>query len=201
MALALAALRQAAVAQSDADVRRAAFESSKESVKEGDYAGAVDALQPFAEDGDALAQYSLGVLYANGGKGLQQDFAKALDWFRKAAAQRDAGSMRQLATMYDKGQGVPADPAASLDWYQKAANRGDALAQLVLGMKYVAGQGVAKDNLQAYKWLTLASSGVFYDDETTRRAETKKDRATLVAQMSPGEISQGERLVLGFSAN
>ena len=200
MVIGVAALREAAIAQSDADFRRAAFESSKESVKTGNYADAVDALQPLAEADDALAQYSLGVLYAHGGKDLPQDYAKALSWFRKAAEKRDAASMRELAIVYEKGLGVAADPAASVQWYDKASNRGDAFAQLMLGEKYAAGQAVPKDNLQAYKWLTLASSGVFYDDEEARRTRTKKDRTTLAAQMSAAEVSQGEKLVLSFSA-
>ncbi|MEP6880280.1 MAG: caspase family protein, partial [Nitrosospira sp.] len=39
-----------------------------------------------AEQGNADAQYNLGVIYRNG-KGVPQDDAKAVEWYRKAAAQ------------------------------------------------------------------------------------------------------------------
>jgi len=46
---------------------------------------AVDA----AERGDAEAQYELGLMYANG-RGVPEDFMKALEWVRKAAVQGHA---------------------------------------------------------------------------------------------------------------
>ena len=174
---------------------------SKESAAAGEFADAVEALQPLGESGDALAQYSLGILYMTGGKDLPQDGNKALSWFTKAADQGQAGAMRELAIIYEKGvAGVSADAATSMRWYDKAANRGDALAQKILGEKYAAGQGVPKDNIKAYTWLTLADRGVFFDDEAARKAETKKAKASLVAQMSPTEVSMGEKQALQFSA-
>jgi hypothetical protein len=108
--------------------------------------------------------------------------------------------MRELAIMYEQGQGVPADKATAMRWYDKAANRGDALAQLNLGKKLAAGQDAKKDPVQAYKWLTLAGRGVFFDDEDVNRQDTKKSRDTLVASMSPTEVSMGEKQALQFNA-
>ena len=190
-----------AVAQNQNDLRRAAFQMSKESAAAGEFADAVEALQPLGESGDALAQYSLGILFMVGGKDLPQDGTKALAWFTKAADQGQAGAMRQLAIVYEKGAaGIAPDPAASMRWYDKAANRGDALAQMTLGLKYAAGQGVPKDSVKAYTWLTLADRGVFFDNEDTRKAETKKAKGTLVAQMSPTEVSSAEKQALQFNA-
>jgi TPR repeat protein len=195
------AFGQTQVAQNANDLRRAAFQMSKESAAAGEYADAIEALQPLADSGDALAQYSLGILYRTGGKDLPQDGAKAIAWFSKAADQGDAGAMRELAITFEKGMpGVPADAATAMRWYDKAANRGDALAQLNLGEKLANGQDLKKDPIQAYKWLTLAGRGVFYDDEDERRIETKKSRDTLVASMSPTEVSMGEKQALQFSA-
>jgi TPR repeat protein len=190
-----------AVAQNANDLRRAAFQMSKESAAAGEFADAVEALQPLGESGDALAQYSLGILYLTGGKDLPQDGAKALAWFGKAADQGQAGAMRQLAIVYEKGAaGIAPDRTTSLRWWDKAANRGDALAQMSLGLKYAAGDGVPKDLVKAYTWLTLAGRGTFFDDEDARKEQTKKGRAMLVAQMSPTEVSSAEKQALQFSA-
>jgi TPR repeat protein len=190
-----------ATAQTDQNLRRAAFQNSQKLAAIGEYAEAVALLEPLAEAGDLLAIYSIGVLYANGGDGLPQDYAKALEYYRKAADKRDAGSMRQIAIAYEKGQGVPADPAQAAQWYERAANRGDALAQQVVGLKFAKGEGgLAKSVTAAYKWLTLAASGLFYDDADAKRGQTKDALKVLVAQMSPGDISTGEKLVRDFSA-
>ena len=45
--------------------------------------------------GDADAQYSLGLCYANGG-GVPQDFEQAATWYRKAAAQGHSGIIHNL---------------------------------------------------------------------------------------------------------
>ena len=131
---------------------------------------------------------------------LAQDYPKAISWFSKAADKGDASSMRELAIIYEKGLGGGSNPSMAMQWYDKAANRGDALAQMFLGEKFAAGQGVSKDPVQAYKWLTLASRGVFFDDEDAHRDETKQARATLVAQMSPTEVSMAEKQAMQFSA-
>ena len=53
-----------------------------------DYATTLQILGPIADQGDAFAEYDLGVIYSNG-QGVPQDFAQAARaaWFRKAADQ------------------------------------------------------------------------------------------------------------------
>ena len=55
-----------------------------------------------AEQGDADAQYNLGVMYANG-RGVRQDDAQAVQWYRKAAEQGDAEAQFNLGVMYADG--------------------------------------------------------------------------------------------------
>jgi uncharacterized protein len=50
----------------------------------GDYATSLRLIRPLADQGDASAQYNLGLMYANG-QGAPQDYAAAVRWFRKAA--------------------------------------------------------------------------------------------------------------------
>jgi len=57
-----------------------------------------------AERGDVVAQYNLGMMYADG-RGVAQDDAQALTWFRKAADQGNAGAQDKLGFMYVNGRG------------------------------------------------------------------------------------------------
>lgn len=52
----------------------------------GNYAKATTILQPLVAKGDACAQYQLGEMYMQG-KGVPEDKAKALELFKKSAAQ------------------------------------------------------------------------------------------------------------------
>ena len=74
----------------------------------GDYATVLRLLRPQAERGDALAQASLGFMYANG-QGVPQDYGQAVKWFRLAAEQGNALAQFNLGIMYNEGQGVPQD--------------------------------------------------------------------------------------------
>ncbi|MEQ1847607.1 MAG: SEL1-like repeat protein, partial [Nitrospira sp.] len=62
------------------------FEDSTAAYKRGDYATAFKIIQPLATQGDADAQYNLGVMYRDG-HGVPQDSREAVKWFRLAAAQ------------------------------------------------------------------------------------------------------------------
>ena len=74
----------------------------------GDYAGALSEWTPLAEQGNAYAQYSLGVMYDNG-QGVPQHSATALKWYKLAAKQGYAKSQYNLGLMYSEGRGVPQD--------------------------------------------------------------------------------------------
>lgn len=69
---------------------------------------------------------------------MQQDYAEAIRWYRKAVDQGYAPAEYNLGNMYYYGRGVPQDPAEAARWYRKAADQGDEYAQRVLGLS-VAG--------------------------------------------------------------
>ena len=76
--------------------------------------------------------------YADG-RGVTQDDAEAVAWYRKAAAQGHAAAQFFLGVMYADGHGVPQDDAEAVAWYRKVAAQGDADVQFILGMMYAAG--------------------------------------------------------------
>ena len=135
----------------------------------------------------------------NNGRGVPQDYATALIWYRKAADQGNARAESNLGVMYHSGLGVPRDDAVAAIWYRKAADqdyaraqsdlrkaadRGNAAAQFNLGVVYANGQGVARDDREAARLYKLAadqgnewaqcSLGVFY--EQGRGGLPKDDR-------------------------
>ena len=81
-----------------------------------------------AEQGDASAQFNLGVRYVTG-EGVAQDDAEAVRWYRLAAEQGDASAQFNLGVMYGTGEGVAQDDAEAVRWYRLAAEQGDASAQ------------------------------------------------------------------------
>ena len=80
-----------------------------------------------AEQGDATAQYNLGVMYDNG-QGVLQDYKQAVAWYRKAAVQGVAQAQSNLGLLYEKGQGVPKDYVMAHMYYNIAAVSGNTIA-------------------------------------------------------------------------
>ncbi len=103
----------AGVAHADVAAGRAAFER-------GDYAAALGAWQPHAEEGDVDAQLGLGELYLRG-QGVTQDFKTAAEWLTKAAEAGDPRAQAMLGGLYAAGLGVPQDFATSYFWMIVAA--------------------------------------------------------------------------------
>src|SRR5512143_3606455 len=67
------------------------LEDADAAIKRRDYASALRLIRPLAEQGDANAQYTLGVFYDNG-LGVPQDKVRAYMWFNLSAAQGREGA-------------------------------------------------------------------------------------------------------------
>ncbi len=168
----------------------AGFDEGLAAYQRGDYATALRDWRPLAEQGNANAQFFLGLMYGNG-LGVPRDYAKALQWWRKAAEQGVAGAQYNLGIMYDTGRGVPQDYAEAARWYRKAAGQGDATAQFNLGFMYGNGQGVPQDYAQAHMWFNLAASR-FPPGEDRDRAVKNRDH--VAKMMTPAQISEAQKL-------
>ena len=117
---------------------------------------AIEQLRQEAEQGDAEAQYSLGLRYATG-SGVPEDDQEAAKWYRKAANQGLAKAQLSLGMQYATGEGVQEDDWEAVKWYRRAADQGYAEAQFYLGLKYATGAGVPEDDLKAVKWFRKAA--------------------------------------------
>ena len=123
----------------------------------------LESLRQKAEQGDANAQRELGLKYLSArgslsGRGIQYDYAKAKEWFEKAAAQGHAKAQANLGDMYYSGRGVPQDYAKAKEWYEKAAAQGYDNAQLGLANIYYYGKGVPQDYAKAKAWVEKAAA-------------------------------------------
>jgi TPR repeat protein len=103
------------------------FDKGLEAYQSGDYANALKEWRPLAEQGDAVMQAILAVMYRDG-KGVTQDYAEAAKWYRKAAEQGNAMAQHSLGRMYANGNGVLQDTIVALMWFNIAAANGDLVA-------------------------------------------------------------------------
>jgi TPR repeat protein len=170
----------------------APLEDGRKAYERGDYSPAFRRVKPFAEQGDAKAQFKLGLLYYNG-QGVPQDYSEAAKWWRKAAGQGIPKAQYNLGLMYAKGQGVPQDYSEAAKWYRKAAEGNVTQARLSLGMMHYKGEGVPKDYVLAYMWFGLAASGS-QASEANFRELAVKGRDLLAPMMTPAQIAKAEQL-------
>ena len=87
------------------------------------------------------------------------DYAKAAEWFSKAAEQENAQAQFELGVLYEKGQGVPQDCAKAAEWYGKAAAQGHAMAQIPMLINGI-GQAASKDDVMTAESFSKTAADV-----------------------------------------
>ncbi|MBI4005118.1 MAG: SEL1-like repeat protein [Gammaproteobacteria bacterium] len=95
---------------------------------ESSTAPTIDAVHPYAVEGDPQAQYQLATMYYEG-KVIEKDYEQAFLWYRRAALQGNAEAQYNLGTMYLMGEGIEQSDKEAKGWYEKAAAQGHAAAQ------------------------------------------------------------------------
>ncbi|MGR9014619.1 MAG: J domain-containing protein [Gammaproteobacteria bacterium] len=91
---------------------------------QGRYAEAFSLYRHAAEQGNAKAQFKLGVMYELG-QSVKQDYTQAVSWYLKAAEQGNSNAQYSCAIKYQSGQGVTQDHTKAAYWYRKAAEQGN----------------------------------------------------------------------------
>lgn len=134
------------------------FKEATVAYEHGDYATAMQVFVTLARLGDAEAQMTLGMVYAEGGESVPKDNVEAVKWWRMAANQGNPAGQRILGFLYEAGFGVKRNDAEAARWYRKAAEQGDAEAQISLGRLYEMGLGVGQSYAAAAKWYRMAAS-------------------------------------------
>lgn len=119
-----------------------------------DYWKSLLAIKNAAEQGDATAQYALGLMYEYG-KGVKLDEKQRIKWFLVAAQSGNEKAQRAIASHYYSEKQYD----KSLTWYRKLASNGDLFAMRQISFFYYCGEGVERDVKQTIAWLKNAAEG------------------------------------------
>lgn len=133
-----------------------ALSDAQSAFEAGDHVKAVTLFLPLAEQGNAVAQFNLGVIYSQG-RVFLQDYPAVTQWYQLSANQGYAPAQVNLGILYLQGLGVKQDFKEAIRWFQLAAKQNNALAQLNLGDMYALGYGVLQDYDSAIQWYRLAA--------------------------------------------
>jgi TPR repeat protein len=149
-----------------------AFQSGTRALRAGDTQAGLNALEYAAANGQPMAAWKLGRMYADG-DGVKRDDLRAFEYFRSIAdghadeapgtpqARFVANAFVALGSYYLGGipnSDVKADADHAREMFAYAASYfGDSDAQYQLGRMYLDGQGGIKEPKQAARWLLLAA--------------------------------------------
>ena len=129
------------------------FQDGVDAYERKDYKTAYKLFLPYAEQGDASAQYNLGQMYYEG-QGVPQNYKEAVKWYRLAAEQGNASAQSNLAGNYYQGLGVPKDYVSAHMWINLAASNGeeDAIEKRNMVEKKMTKQQIEKAQEMAKNW-------------------------------------------------
>ena len=120
----------------------------------GDLVASLALWTKAAQQGYAPAQTRLGDILDKA-----EEDARAVEWYRKAAAQGNTAGEYGLGQMYAKGEGVNKDFKQALSYNLLAAEKGYLAAVVLMMEAYrTGGLGLALDNAQADAWEVKVST-------------------------------------------
>jgi SEL1 protein len=129
----------------------------------------------------------LGQLHYQGGRGVEQDHQRALNYFLRAADAGDAHAMAflgkvhitstkfiirvlkiyllfvQLQMYLEGSEAVPQDNATAFQYFKAAAERNNPVGQAGLGLMYLHGRHVEKDVNKAFQYFNSAADRGWVD--------------------------------------
>ena len=85
-----------------------------------DYERAALLFRELADEGNAVAQFSLGAMFQNG-YGVPQNYMEAVKWYQKSAMANHSDGQYLLGLALKEGSGVPRDRIEAFKWLQLAA--------------------------------------------------------------------------------
>ncbi|MGB1800273.1 MAG: SPOR domain-containing protein [Gammaproteobacteria bacterium] len=134
----------------------ATYEEGKKAYLAQDYELALEILKPLAENGNAQAQITLGLMY-DYGHGVEKSASESIKWYLMAAEQGVPLVQHDMGVKYFQGQGVEQNYDEAARWWEMSANAGIADSQFNLGLMYYRGIGIEKDYVKAAKLFEAAA--------------------------------------------
>lgn len=149
----------------------------------------LEAESKLAEEGDAGAQFTLGMEYRKG-RFVPLDLKRAINYLEQAARQGFPLAEWALGEMYETGEGLSQDYEQAFDLYRSAAERGVRQAQYRLGLMYERGIGRTPDMKMASFWYGVAAHRS-YEEARARKAE-------LDSQLRSGDRTAAEKMTKAY---
>ena len=146
-------------------------------------------LEVLAYDEDAEAQYRLGVLYEYGIGDVNQDFAKSLEWYTKAAEYDNADAVNAIGYFYLNGCGVDVDLKLAEEYFSRAAELGSVNSNVGLGRVILA--SLSEDEISRIQFLSNQESVKNND-----AFDTQVDLDTTTNEKNEKEASEDNKVSL-----
>ncbi len=165
------------------------LDKAVEAMRSGDFAVAYCIMRPFAEFGDADAQYNIGWMYLNG-YGLRVNDSLALEWWQKASRQGHSDASFSIGMLYSMGEGqVPKDSNKAIDYYLLALEDGHEDAVTMLQSMMLRNDRVIRGRMHSIVSQHASLFGVKRQVKAkklnARKGPTVKDK--IVAQLLKGQ--------------
>lgn len=120
----------------------------------------ISAIKSAAEEGDARAQWDMGILYLTGFNAqIPKDTEKAVDWLTRAAEQNDVRAQFNLYFVYRDGEGMPQDKDLAGKWLVAASDGGLKDADIELAKTYMFGGVFSANDNKANHYLRKLVEG------------------------------------------
>lgn len=204
--IALLALPQMAVAQTDEELRQLYFRKD------------VARMEQLARDGDPRAQAWMGPIMQQAHRreeakswyeqaavkgnrfalsslvhiyGFERNDERVLYWERRGADMGIADAQFSVALRHADGRGVPKNDREALRWLAAAADQAHPEACFTLAKRYASGIGVGEDSVQAYALASVAERGLDTSSGAiTREIDEFKER--LAAELPGVQLQQAK---------
>ena len=150
-----------------------------------DYARALYYLSFEAVQGNAIAQYNLGLMYKDG-VGVDKDINEALGWFILGSENGHMLSKYALGLLYYHGKGTSINFNKAMNLFLDASFMGHPASQINVGNMYYFGQGVSKNYPKAHMWWSFAKE---------KGVEAAFNNLTMIEnKMSESQILEAQKL-------
>ncbi|RGG46464.1 sel1 repeat family protein [Ruminococcus sp. AF21-11] len=115
-------------------------------------------IEPNSKKLKPYVQYRIGKMFCYG-RGTEQNYQKAFEWFERSAKQKNKFAQFSLANLYYYGSGIEKDLSQAFLWYQRSSSQGQPYAAYSIAQMYRYGEYVTKDNDTAQRYYKQALSG------------------------------------------
>lgn len=133
--------------------------------KKQDYVQARTYFEFASAQNNAKGLLGMALLHEGGYAGFSQNYKKALESTRSAAASSNSWAQWRMGVYHEDGLSVKKNPLEASKWYLLSASQSNRCAQSCLGFLYSLGRGVKQDDQTAASWFEKSASQQYFPAE------------------------------------